>query len=128
MRISDGSSDVCSSDLQAGDAEIPGPGLRLRQLPGHRLPRAAPAGAGSSQAPVRHPAIGAGAGAGPRAAGRGPVLRSEEHTSELQSLMRISYAVVCLKKNNKNRHKIPTNTTHHTNTIYHVQTYSNQPV
>src|SRR3546814_982344 len=27
-------------------------------------------------------------------------LRSEEHTSELQSLMRISYAVFCLKKNN----------------------------
>src|SRR3546814_2242136 len=31
------------------------------------------------------------------------VLRSEEHTSELQSLMRISYAVFCLKK--KNTHK-----------------------
>src|SRR3546814_4638870 len=31
--------------------------------------------------------------------------RSEEHTSELQSLMRISYAVFCLKKNNK-RHII----------------------
>src|SRR3546814_1432058 len=29
--------------------------------------------------------------------------RSEEHTSELQSLMRISYAVFCLKKKNKNR-------------------------
>src|SRR3546814_3554851 len=29
---------------------------------------------------------------------RGLVLRSEEHTSELQSLMRISYAVFCLKK------------------------------
>src|SRR3546814_1667981 len=28
-------------------------------------------------------------------------LRSEEHTSELQSLMRISYAVFCLKKQNK---------------------------
>src|SRR3546814_2313611 len=28
-------------------------------------------------------------------------VRSEEHTSELQSLMRISYAVFCLKKNNK---------------------------
>src|SRR3546814_1506889 len=28
--------------------------------------------------------------------------RSEEHTSELQSLMRISYAVFCLKKKNKN--------------------------
>src|SRR3546814_3105640 len=29
------------------------------------------------------------------------LVRSEEHTSELQSLMRNSYAVVCLKKNNK---------------------------
>src|SRR3546814_5828896 len=34
----------------------------------------------------------------------GPCLRSEEHTSELQSLMRISYAVFCLKKKNKNPH------------------------
>src|SRR3546814_8247058 len=32
--------------------------------------------------------------------------RSEEHTSELQSLMRISYAVFCLKKK-KNKHTIP---------------------
>src|SRR3546814_4712976 len=43
--------------------------------------------------------------AGGRAAGargRGlPCSRSEEHTSELQSLMRISYAVFCLKKKNK---------------------------
>src|SRR3546814_5064168 len=31
-----------------------------------------------------------------------PVARSEEHTSELQSLMRISYAVFCLKKQNIN--------------------------
>src|SRR3546814_10908824 len=30
----------------------------------------------------------------------GSLLRSEEHTSELQSLMRISYAVFCLKKKN----------------------------
>src|SRR3546814_1491590 len=38
-----------------------------------------------------------------------PVVRSEEHTSELQSLMRISYAVFCLKKktqtNTQNTHK-----------------------
>src|SRR3546814_9648259 len=34
-----------------------------------------------------------------------PVGRSEEHTSELQSLMRISYAVFCLKKNTNNRKK-----------------------
>src|SRR3546814_7865559 len=39
-----------------------------------------------------------------RAAGRpgGRDRRSEEHTSELQSLMRISYAVFCLKKKNEN--------------------------
>src|SRR3546814_3187378 len=34
--------------------------------------------------------------------GSGQYLRSEEHTSELQSLMRISYAVFCLKKKNSN--------------------------
>src|SRR3546814_5257974 len=42
-----------------------------------------------------------------RRAVRGGVERSEEHTSELQSLMRISYAVFCLKKkkeNQKQRH------------------------
>src|SRR3546814_5256365 len=33
--------------------------------------------------------------------GSGPTARSEEHTSELQSLMRISYAVFCLKKKTK---------------------------
>src|SRR3546814_9623857 len=38
-----------------------------------------------------------------------PSQRSEEHTSELQSLMRISYAVFCLKKNNN----------HHYNTTTH---------
>src|SRR3546814_10122157 len=36
--------------------------------------------------------------------------RSEEHTSELQSLMRISYAVFCLKKKKKNIRQITTNT------------------
>src|SRR3546814_9487930 len=34
--------------------------------------------------------------------------RSEEHTSELQSLMRISYAVFCLKKNKSNPYKYQT--------------------
>src|SRR3546814_3127377 len=43
--------------------------------------------------------------------------RSEEHTSELQSLMRISYAVFCLKKKNTDRH--PTdNITLHARTRY----------
>src|SRR3546814_7865348 len=36
--------------------------------------------------------------------------RSEEHTSELQSLMRISYAVFCLKKKNKKYTKTQSNT------------------
>src|SRR3546814_4056085 len=35
----------------------------------------------------------------------GAVRRSEEHTSELQSLMRISYAVLCLKNTTNNTHK-----------------------
>src|SRR3546814_4270948 len=39
---------------------------------------------------------------GVRNAGR---IRSEEHTSELQSLMRISYAVFCLKKKNNTHYK-----------------------
>src|SRR3546814_3192646 len=37
--------------------------------------------------------------------------RSEEHTSELQSLMRISYAVFCLKNKKKQKSKTHTNTT-----------------
>src|SRR3546814_4524889 len=46
-------------------------------------------------------------------------VRSEEHTSELQSLMRISYAVFCLKKkkksNNKQQHTININDYRHVN-------------
>src|SRR3546814_1378973 len=45
---------------------------------------------------------------------RQPPSRSEEHTSELQSLMRISYAVFCLKKRN--------NTERHNNTQKQQQT------
>src|SRR3546814_3974523 len=44
--------------------------------------------------------------------------RSEEHTSELQSLMRISYAVFCLKKKNKN-HRRQTNTPTSNYTVAH---------
>src|SRR3546814_3059902 len=36
---------------------------------------------------------------------KGEVIRSEEHTSELQSLMRISYAVFCLKKKTKQQNR-----------------------
>src|SRR3546814_5832346 len=45
-----------------------------------------------------------------------PKARSEEHTSELQSLMRISYAVFCLKKNkNHNNTHLITDQNPHTN-------------
>src|SRR3546814_1003280 len=59
--------------------------------------------------------LSAGAAAtGPKALPRGmSALRSEEHTSELQSLMRISYAVFCLKKQKKsNIHKEYESKTH----------------
>src|SRR3546814_5002846 len=59
-------------------------------------------------------------GSGSRRGG-GLALRSEEHTSELQSLMRISYAVFCLKK--KKRHDDPT-TPHITTKHYKTVTIS----
>src|SRR3546814_4757214 len=46
-----------------------------------------------------------------------PAARSEEHTSELQSLMRISYSVFCLKKKN-------THYTYKTNSKYRITTAS----
>src|SRR3546814_2210350 len=48
--------------------------------------------------------------------------RSEEHTSELQSLMRISYAVFCLKKKNE---KYTTKYTRHKATQYNNNTQTN---
>src|SRR3546814_10200036 len=93
LRISDWSSDVCSSDLCA---DHDGVAERLRRdtdtaRDDARL--AAAAGAGLQRA-----ALAAGAGAEIAGHRRPAKSRSEEHTSELQSLMRISYAVFCLKK------------------------------
>src|SRR3546814_6324869 len=50
--------------------------------------------------------------------------RSEEHTSELQSLMRISYAVFCLKKK-RSRKRQYLNHEHYTYLIKHSTQYSN---
>src|SRR3546814_6866401 len=52
-----------------------------------------------------------GAEGGPRLLIVAPMSRSEEHTSELQSLMRISYAVFCLKKKKHNTQLCNTNDT-----------------
>src|SRR3546814_4340341 len=60
----------------------------------------------------------------PRRPGAGTRPRSEEHTSELQSLMRISYAVFCLKKKNKTCSRTfyhtPTKTTTNVNLIRRI--------
>src|SRR3546814_4689462 len=48
--------------------------------------------------------------------------RSEEHTSELQSLMRISYAVFCLKKKKPNYDYNTTLYTHSVKTTHHMYT------
>src|SRR3546814_3452828 len=67
-------------------------------------PLAAPAVAASLLAfvVVYFAVFGAGTFYVLRLMGRPPEKRSEEHTSELQSLMRISYAVLCLKKKKMN--------------------------
>src|SRR3546814_3540638 len=107
MRISDWSSDVCSSDLaDTGDIQ------RSTRL-SHRLAvrDAVDNGRrGARPRPCPPPphiwrAAHAPAGAAPSDMRRrwARSRRSEEHTSELQSLMRISYAVFCLKKKNNNK-------------------------
>src|SRR3546814_8352808 len=105
MRISDWSSDVCSSDLALaglpGDCRFPDNGRRRHRL----AARQACAGGAAAGAFHRCRALAQGPGHGPRAAvvkGAALVPRtagasSEEHTSALQSLMRIPYAVICLK-------------------------------
>src|SRR3546814_7876182 len=54
---------------------------------------------------LRDDAVPGGGIGGRRRGGQGGQRRSEEHTSELQSLMRISYAVFCLKKKKKLKYK-----------------------
>src|SRR3546814_9753673 len=98
MRISDWSSDVCSSDLgESGErvAVDAHHGPFVHQLRAEALVKADRRGV-----PVEHPPFEPRAVAFDAELGemREQRLRSEEHTSELQSLMRISYAVFCLKK------------------------------
>src|SRR3546814_6363191 len=102
MRISDWSSDVCSSDLarrrRAGHAARPR--LAADRAADRRPGRADDPASRRQPFAVRAAARGlAGLGILPpsRRSRGGVAERSEEHTSELQSLMRISYAVFCLK-------------------------------
>src|SRR3546814_10100851 len=78
-----------------------GHGRRADPIDGGALVRHGARQSGQSGG-IQHPATAGPGGGGHRhaVAGRLPA-RSEEHTSELQSLMRISYAVFCLKKKKK---------------------------
>src|SRR3546814_4105496 len=120
MRISDWSSDVCSSDLLAprslGRSRIIFPKLAARggvERPHHAIARRGienpvhrhRAGHRIAERQVDRPGQ-------PQTAHRVAVdlvqrARSEEHTSELPSLMRISYDVFCLKKKNNKHYKQP---------------------
>src|SRR3546814_4326194 len=145
MRISDWSSDVCSSDLERvalveayakaqgmwRDSNTPDPvftdsleldlasvepSLAGPKRPQDRVPLSGVAasaekalvdmGSGSST-----PAEGCGYSIDPAHVVIAAITRSEEHTSELQSLMRISYAVFCLEKNKHNHQTLNPHTT-----------------
>src|SRR3546814_10692332 len=105
MRISDWSSDVCSSDLLLVSVVIP---FHTQRETNGYLRRALESIERQTIDGVQVIAVrdeerqGAAATrhAGLMLVDTPWVARSEEHTSELQSLMRISYAVFCLKKKN----------------------------
>src|SRR3546814_4989885 len=112
MRISDWSSDVCSSDLHVarhwlGEAFdrhriAPLQGIEARQIRTARVDQNFATTRLLAQ-PRRkvHRRTDRGVFKPRRRADHANRDRSEEHTSELQSLMRISYAVFCLKKKKK---------------------------
>src|SRR3546814_3521748 len=120
MRISDWSSDVCSSDLHNYPADVePGldetafydplnftypAGVHICEVeidPATGITEVVDWVAVDDFGKVINPMVVEGQVHGGIAQGVGQAMleRSEEHTSELQSLMRISYAVFCLKKN-----------------------------
>src|SRR3546814_10307369 len=106
MRMSDWSSDVCSSDLQ-----FKLPGFDAQALVAYQkrnleaVASANKIALEGAQAVIRRQSeiVRKSVEDASKALSE---LRSEEHTSELQSLMRISYAVFCLKKKTNNLKKI----------------------
>src|SRR3546814_4800784 len=107
MRISDWSADVGSSDLARAQAlisqnkldypvSLPATQHKTRQQVVAELARAKAAGQISTNR-LDYPVASSTTASKSRSEVVNQ-LRSEEHTSELQSLMRISYAVFCLKK------------------------------
>src|SRR3546814_9988676 len=108
MRISDWSSDVCSSDLQAsprdiGDLAAFVPNFSAATVTNFNAASFAIRGVGQNSIIVYfEPPVAVLVDDFVVSSVQTQLLdRSEEHTSELQSLMRISYAVFCLKKKKK---------------------------
>src|SRR3546814_5106030 len=125
MRISDWSSDVCSSDLSyfGSGRMVDGFFLNNQLTDFSWNPAAGPIPAANAIAGGKRPRSSMtpailldrdGNFVGAIGSPGGSSIRSEEHTPELQSLMRNSYAVFCVK--NK--------TTHRTNTNQRVQKYT----
>src|SRR3546814_1817813 len=135
MRISDWSADVCSSDLlsraraeagAAGADLVVATEMAITGYPTEDLvlkPMFLEAAQNAIAALAADTADGGpgmivGGPWRPDPAARPPLFgkvfntRSEEHTSELQSLMRISYAVFCLKKKKTKKHTITTTQSH----------------
>src|SRR3546814_2505294 len=109
MRISDWSSDVCSSDLAVcGGIDVGARRWDTRDHEDDDPHRTAPDGKAympwHDSTMILAGRVGnALADLGNERWQRATKRRSEEHTSELQSLMRISYAVFCLKKQKTNK-------------------------
>src|SRR3546814_9135954 len=125
MRIIDWSSDVCSSDLDDAarlrDREVRRRAAEDDVVERHALLPRIGGREGVAAIFDRDAVDGRGEGHGDGAVGAAVgrqhvaigavadhIIRSEEHTSELQSLMRISYAVFCLKKkkNDNSYHEV----------------------
>src|SRR3546814_8423728 len=111
MRISDWSSDVCSSDLQIAMDQNGDLSLNLTPETAAAMWKAglinesqlgAIADGGHARFSFAHNELLVSSGTDFSRSARSDT-RSEEHTSELQSLMRISYAVFCLKKKNQKK-------------------------
>src|SRR3546814_1631709 len=105
MRISDWSSDVCSSDLSVGTGRMARDAGDFRRFMASPEADGAVLATAAALRQVRK--MGEGDSTDLLIVGLAAtdyVGRSEEHTSELQSLMRISYAVFCLKRKTNYQH------------------------
>src|SRR3546814_7184181 len=92
---------LCRSPQRSHFSHSPSGTLRFLGAPGSVRMRA---GITFFSQDMRSVYLGAAGPRRPESLAHGAIQRSEEHTSELQSLMRISYAVFCLKK--KKNHKL----------------------